>query len=156
MSNENFQKAFLNNFTIFVNLKGNKIILHQAHTPADPAVSHNHLTQKSVSLQNHTTHNISYQLSHKNPSPGYLSLLPLLLTTHTPDLLPKACCLLSSSILRKSLNWGTRHYPHKGGAILAKVAFLAIVVTSFEAFHLRAHTPKMRASTLEALDSTLL
>jgi len=29
MSSGNFQKAFLNNFTIFITLKGNKIILHQ-------------------------------------------------------------------------------------------------------------------------------
>jgi len=29
MSSRNFQKAFLNNFTIFITLKGNKIILHQ-------------------------------------------------------------------------------------------------------------------------------
>jgi len=28
MSSGNFQKAFLNNFTIFITLKGNKIILH--------------------------------------------------------------------------------------------------------------------------------
>jgi len=32
MSSGNFQKAFLNNFTIFITLKGNKIILHQ-YTP---------------------------------------------------------------------------------------------------------------------------
>jgi len=31
MSSGNFQKAFLNNFTIFITLKGNKIILHQVH-----------------------------------------------------------------------------------------------------------------------------
>jgi len=29
MSSGNFQKAFLNNFTIFITLKENKIILHQ-------------------------------------------------------------------------------------------------------------------------------
>jgi len=31
MSSGNFQKAFLKNFTIFITLKGNKIILHQLH-----------------------------------------------------------------------------------------------------------------------------
>jgi len=30
MSSGNFQKAFLNNFTIFITLKGNKIILHHS------------------------------------------------------------------------------------------------------------------------------
>jgi len=33
MSSGNFQKAFLNNFTIFITLKGNKIILHQNDIP---------------------------------------------------------------------------------------------------------------------------
>ena len=32
MSSGNFQKAFLNNFTIFITLKGNKIILHHPST----------------------------------------------------------------------------------------------------------------------------
>jgi len=32
MSSGNFQKAFLNNFSIFITPKGNKIILHQAIT----------------------------------------------------------------------------------------------------------------------------
>ena len=34
MSSGNFQKAFLNNFTIFITLKGNKIILH--HLVSEP------------------------------------------------------------------------------------------------------------------------
>jgi len=34
MSSGNFQKAFLNNFTIFITLKGNKIILHQHGWPS--------------------------------------------------------------------------------------------------------------------------
>jgi len=32
MSSGNFQKAFLNNFTIFITLKENKIILHHQCT----------------------------------------------------------------------------------------------------------------------------
>jgi len=36
MSSGNFQKAFLNNFTIFITLKGNKIILHHC-SPNSPS-----------------------------------------------------------------------------------------------------------------------
>jgi len=35
MSSGNFQKAFLHNFTIFITLKGNKIILHHSLTKID-------------------------------------------------------------------------------------------------------------------------
>ena len=48
------------------------------------------------------------------------------------------------------------HCPSKRGAVLPKVAFLAIVITSAVTFHMRADSPQMRAPTLEALNSALL
>jgi len=48
------------------------------------------------------------------------------------------------------------HCPHKGGAILSKVAFIAIIVTFAVSFHMWANTHHVRASTPEALDPALL
>jgi len=59
-------------------------------------------------------------------------------------------------ILRRSLNWRLCHYPNKNRAILAKVAFLATIVTSVVTFQVRANTSQVRAFTLEALCPALL
>jgi len=48
------------------------------------------------------------------------------------------------------------HYPSKGGVVLSKLAFLAIVITPVITLHVWANIPQMRASTYETLYSTLL
>jgi len=42
MSSGNFQKAFLNNFIIFITLKENKIILHHSQTNKTTTEPYNH------------------------------------------------------------------------------------------------------------------
>ena len=84
-----------------------------------------------------------------------------------------ACCLCSSHgvhsarclrhiasptllVLGWGRNWGTCRYPREGGAILAKVAFLATIVAPLKACKLGANIPLVRSPTLVALNLTLL
>jgi len=59
-------------------------------------------------------------------------------------------------VLVRSLNWRACYCPGKVGAILPKVAFLAIVIAPTVTLHTRAGVSQVRASTYIALYSTLL
>jgi len=79
MSSGNFQKAFLNNFTIFITLKGNKIILHHATQEGK---------EKEVQVDSKTlVFQPTEEESEYNPTPHTLSTIhytPTLLTNHIP------------------------------------------------------------------------
>jgi len=99
-----------------------------AHTQADPVVSHMHLTKGvcHCRIVQYATRHTSYYT-----------------TTH-------------NQVLGKGLNWRLCHCPSKGGAVLAKVALLATVVTSVVNLHMWANATYMRAPIVETLNSTLL